>query len=153
MVRNLNLDRFSKPLNSALTVALVGVMLGWLFQCQQTREAQRLSYQMEQVSSFKDSGNKLDTAVVRIFNGLAEGNNVDEPRAAFDEAITEHVLRTESDRVIFGDSNADAYLRALNILRNEIDNASDARNNGARVSAFAKVVETRRVLMKNAVGT
>ena len=153
MWKNLNFDRFSRPLNSALAVALIGVTFGWLVQCQQTRETQRLSYQMEQISAFKDSGTKLDSTVVDMFNGLAGGKDVDKHREKFNNAITEHVLRTESDRIIFGDTNADAYLKALNVLRTEVDNASDARNSGARVSAFGKVIEKRRTLMKSAIDT
>lgn len=139
--------------NSAVVVALIVASLGWLTQCQQTREAQRLSYQMQQVSAFKDSGSKLDAAVVDVFDNLADGKDVEGSRLAFNQAVKEHIIRTENDRIIFGDRDADEYLKALRVLRSEVEIAEDARNSGARVTAFADVVEKRRSLMKIAVGS
>ncbi|QCB55221.1 hypothetical protein E5675_12780 [Sphingopyxis sp. PAMC25046] len=108
---------------------------------------------MQQVSAFKDSGSKLDAAVVDVFDNLADGKDVEGSRLAFNQAVKEHIIRTESDRIIFGDRDADEYLKALRVLRSEVEIAEDARNSGARVTAFADVVEKRRSLMKIAVGS
>lgn len=153
MLKRIKNDTVGKVLNSALVIALVVAIGGWLTQCQQNKEIQRLSYQMQQVSEFKASGAALDQAVVDVFDSLAKGGVADVQRSTLNKAVVEHVVRTEADREIFGSENAEEYLRALNVLRGELDEATDARNSGPRVSAFANVIEVRRKMMKQAIGS
>ncbi len=64
----------------------------------------------------------------------------------------EHVLTTEEKREFIGAEETESYLQALNVLKQEVDNATGASNAGPRIEALAEVIRLRREISEEALG-
>lgn len=127
-----------------LSGGLLATSLGWVVQCNLTREAQKSEYRLERLSEFKDSGAALDEAIVKLFDALSENADVGEEKKQFKDAYVRHVVKVEADREVLGSDGTERYLQALGVLNREVEGAENATGAGARVEALSEVIRLRR---------
>ena len=135
-------------LNSALIVALIIAVGGWAFQYRETRLAATQTFNMERLAELSADGAKLDKSVVEFFDAAAQGDDLRRSRKKVVAAIVDHSLKVESLRSVMGDASSDEYLRALNDLSEQVAATKDATHAGQNITALAKMIETRRALVK-----
>jgi hypothetical protein len=139
---------------------LIGLILtallgfgGWGFQYVQTKDAQNKTYQLEQLQDFSKSASDLDKVVVKLFTMAAEQKSLEEEKSNFASIYTDHIVKTEANRFIFGEINSEKYISDLKHLSDLIDSMEGPRNNAPRVEAYAQVIRTRRIMLQKVLQT
>lgn len=142
--------RFWSRFNSALVVALIAAVVGWGFQLHLTRQASNQTFNLSRVAEFSTNGQALDKAIVAFFNTAAARQPLEQKRAAAEQAVTDHSIKVEALRDVFGAEASDEYLHALGRLNDVVSETADERNSDANITAFGRVLELRRRLVQNA---